>query len=190
MALVVDLRGRARSVAAPVILPPAQEVVEALRTLGGDRVVAAAGRFEVAAPADWIRDEGEAVAPYHLVLRNLHGASISLMGTPVEYDDLRLLSEEIRKRERERDLAVTQETIRLDEHHAIVRHIQLVSQHAMAIDFVEQRVAYHLMCAAPSELFATYEPLFVAVAKTLRPTPVTPAAEPPQSGVADTPGNG
>lgn len=190
-AVILDLRQRLR-IASPVVLAstPAEEVVEALRFLGQER--AEGGRlFTVASPPGWLRVSGPDAHPYDLMLHNQRGVSIGLMATPVAYDDLHRLGTDIRRQELSRDMLTAQELIRLEGRPFIQRKLRLVTQQVLALDCLEKRVAYHILCAAPREVYDVYEPLFLAVAGTLRSVdPVTPAAAPAESGAAGTPGSG
>lgn len=187
---LLDLRQRYR--AAPLVTAaatPAEEVVEALRRLGQERVTNAL--FSVAPPAGWVQVSGAEAHPYDLMLHNQGGVSIGLMATPVAYDDLHRLGTDIRRQELSRDMLTAQELIRLEGRPVIQRKVRLVTQQVLAFDFLENRVAYHMLCAAPREVYDVYEPLFLAVGGTVRPVaPVTPAGAPVDSGAAGTPGNG
>ena len=190
-AFMLDLRqryGAAPQVA--VAATPAEEVVEALRALGQERI-AGGPRFTVAPPAGWVRISGAEAHPYDLMLHNQRGVSIGIMATPVAYDDLHRLGTDIRRQELSRDMLTAQELIRLEGRPVIQRKVRLVTQQVLAFDFLENRVAFHLLCSAPREVYEVYEPLFLAVGGTVRPVePVTPAGAPADSGAAGTPGNG
>ncbi len=187
-ALVVDMRQRMRGgPTVPVDVTPADEVVEALRTLGQE-TTAAGPLCTVAPPAGWMRVGGPEAHPYDLMLHNQRGVSIGIMATPVAYDDLHRLGADIRRRELSRDLLTAQELIRLEGRPVIQRKQRLSTQQVLALVFLAVRVAYHILCAAPREVYEAYEPLFLAVGGTVRP--VKPAAAPAESGAAGTPGSG
>ena len=172
-------------------VPTGTQVVDALRTLGQEHL-RAGSRFEIALPAGWARLEGPDALAYDLVVWDqARGASISLMATPVDYDDLQRLGVDIRKRESEYQIATVPDIIHLQDRPVIQRKVRLAGGKVLAIDYIESRIAYHILCSAPTDLFDVYEPLFLAVAASVRPlAPIKPAAGPGGSDVAGTPGNG
>jgi hypothetical protein len=188
---IPDLR---KSLRAPVLAPPipaAEDVLVSLRELDIHRVVAPSGAFSVSAPAGWEQVTGPDAKPYDLTFQNPRGVMISLMATPVKYDDLRSLTADIRRREKDSQLVTTMDIVRVGDRQVIQRNVRLSRQRILAHDFVENRVAYHALCCAPTKLYETYEPLFLEVLKSLTAdAAVKPAAAPPESGAAGTPGSG
>lgn len=173
---------------AQLAAPPAEEVLSALRSLGAAHVTATNGLFSLPAPAGWQVKSGQDAEPYDVVFFTPNGASISAMAAQVAYNDLPTLDRTIRKKEYSRDLSTALDAIRLGDRAVIQRKATLLNQRVLAVDFVQDYVAYHVMCAAPLELYDVYEPLFHAVAKGLRARPaVTPAADDSQTHAVDTP---
>ena len=171
-------------------VPVQQAVLEDLKTLGRDRVAARDRSFSVAIPAKWIVAEGEEAQAYDLVLHNMRGASLCAISTPVDYDDLRSLAETIRAREQEHNIATVQELADLDARKVIQRKALLVTERIVSFDFVEDRVAYHVICSAPVAEFDVYEPLFRAMAASLKAAGrVSPAAVPAAASAGGTPGS-
>lgn len=165
---VPSWRAKLHPPAPPPLVPPVEDVQASLRQLESSRVSAAPGGLSAEAPAGWEQVTGPDAKPYDLTFQNPRGVSISMMATPVKYDDLRQLSADIRRRERERQMSTTLEVIRLGDRQVIQRKVDLGRQQVLALDFVENRVAYHSLCCAPKKFYDTYEPLFLEVVKSLR----------------------
>ncbi len=119
------------------------------------------GRFTLALPAGWRVATGRQSAPYSILLTSPNGITIGAMATPVEYDDLTDLFEEIRNRQEESSLAIAPETFRLNDRQAIRRIATLRTGKAAAIDFLENRVAHHIMCRIPLSAYEEYLPSFM-----------------------------
>ena len=151
-----------------------EEVAAAVRGLAGTPLAAPSGRFTIVPPADWNVRRAPDADGYDLVFWSFQGATLSAMATPVPYSEMSKLSDDILRRERERDLATPLELVTLGDRKMIQRAATLTTQRILAFDFVEHNVAYHVLCSAPTEIFPSYEGLFKELVKTL--SPVQPAS--------------
>ena len=109
-------------------------------------------RFSVAVPKGWIVEKGDDAKPYQLLIRSMQGPNIGMMATPVAYDSLAELFKDITKAEVKEGIATELETTRFHGLPAARRTAKLMRVRVLAFDFVDQHVAYHIMCTAPTEL--------------------------------------
>ena len=142
------------------------------------------GRFTLAVPAGWRAATGPQSAPYSILLTSPNGVTIGAMATPVEYDDLADLFEDIRNRQEESSLAIAPETFRLNDRPAIRRIATLRTGKAVAIDFIEDHIAHHIMCRIPLSAFEEYLPSFMEWLASYQPA--GSRSEAPSEPVEDT----
>ena len=147
----------------------ATELQDIMLGLGGERYTDASGLFSMVPPAGWQIVRRPDADPYNAVFWGPNGADMSVMATPVDYDDLPSLFKDIEKGERQPSIRTAFEAIKLQGRPAVRRTCKLHHIRVLAIDFVENRVAYHILCTAPPDLFEKYEPVLMEVIYTLRP---------------------
>lgn len=173
--LIVDLRRM------PVRKPfgyvdPSAEMQAVLLGLDGPRYEDPEGLFSIVRPAGWTVFKPPESRPYDVVFRGPSGATISIIATRVEYNELPDLVREIERKEKDAGIRTQSEAIFLLGGPAIRRTAGLVASRVFSVDFVRDRVAHHIMCGAPPELFDRYRPVLMDVVDTYR---IGPAAAPP-----------
>lgn len=117
------------------------------------------GWFSVRCPAGWRMRTGAQSAPYHLVMYGPAATDISIMVTPVPYDNLPALMRDIERSEDMAGLAVPKEPAFFKGVPAVRRVAHLKSQTLLAVDFVKDGLAHHIMCGLPPEHFDRYQPV-------------------------------
>lgn len=154
----------------PMAAPSANEELQTvLLGMGGPRYVDSKGRFSVVAPAGWRILKPPESDFYNVIFKSPNGADISIMTTPVQYDDLPSLFKDISENERESGIRTEFETIRLKDRPAIRRTCKSLSSRVLAIDFVANRMSHHILCTAPTALYDKYEPVFMEIMDTYKP---------------------
>ncbi len=147
------------------------------------------GLFSVRVPANWnIEPRGER-GFYNVILRAPRQVSVAIMATPVKYNDLQSLADDIRRNERRNGIATNLELWRFLDRPAIRRVSRLVHTEVLAIDFVAEYTAHHILCTFPRGYYDRYLPLVMQVLETYRPaargaTPWRRSGE-PTSGVQE-----
>lgn len=142
------------------------ELQNILLGLGGPRYVDPSGLFSVVLPAGWQTATPPESGSYNVVLYGPNGADMSIMATPVDYDDLPSLFKDIEQSERQTSIRTDIEAIRFQGRAAAKRTCKLHHVRVLAIDFVENRVAHHILCTTPPELFEQYEPVLMEIINT------------------------
>jgi hypothetical protein len=156
----------------PIAAPTANEELQTvLLGLGGPRYVDSNGLFSVVAPAGWRIYRPPESDFYNVIFKSPNGADMSVMATPVQYDDLPSLFKDITDNERESGIRTEFATIRLKDRQAIRRTCKLFNSRVLAIDFVANRVSHHILCTAPLALYDKYEPVFMEIIDTYQPGP-------------------
>jgi len=120
----------------------------------------------VVPPAGWRTALPPDSGSYNVVFFGPNGADMSIMATPVDYDDLPSLFKDIEKSERQTSIRTDFEAIRFQNRSAVKRTCMLHHVRVLAIDFVENRVAHHILFTTPPELFEKYEPVLMEVINT------------------------
>lgn len=155
VALCLDLQRFARHVpAARTVTADLQELV-----LGesDDIYVHPKGWFSIRKPKGWRIRTREQSAPYDVVLVGPTASDISIMTTAVSYDSLPPLLEEINRSEQMANLSIVKEPFFFQGIPAVQRVAHLKTQTLLAIDFVKDHVAHHIMCGLPPEHFDKYK---------------------------------
>ena len=179
VAFIVDLSQV--KLPSPIAAPsPNEELQAVLLGLGGPRYVDSNGVFSVVAPAGWRILKPPETDFYNVVFKSPNGADISIMATPVQYDDLPALFKDISANERESGIRTEFSTIRLKDRPAIRRTCKLFNSRVLAIDFVANRVSHHILCTAPIAFYDKYEPVFMEIINTYEPGQAA-KAQPPDS---------
>jgi hypothetical protein len=171
---------RVRKRTPPGIVDVPTEIQNLILSLDGPRFTDPRGRFSIVAPAGWRVLRSPDSTPYDVVFSSPHSVDISILASPVEYDDLPALLEDINKAERGFDLHTQKEPMFFQEKPAVRRVCRLQQTKLLAIDFVSDRVAHHLMCSVPPEYFDAYQPVLMELLNTYRFGP----------GVANSPAKG
>jgi len=154
----------------PIAPPSANEELQAvLLGLGGPQYVDSNGLFSVVAPAGWRIVRPPESDFYNVMFKSPNGADMSIMATPVQYDDLPSLFKDISAHERESGIRTELATIRLKDRQAIRRTCKLFNSRVLAVDFVANRVSHHILCTAPTTLYDKYEPVFMEIINTFEP---------------------
>ena len=172
LALIADLALVGRRAGPGVLFPDVPAEIQGLRTgLNGPRYTAPNGLFSIVAPRGWTIRSGDDSAPYDVTFRSPNGISINLMATPVPYDDLPALYADIDRREREFGIHADIETIYFQKKPAARRVVKLLKSKVIAIDFMADRVAHHLLCEIPTDYFDRYQPVLMDLLQTYRTFP-------------------
>ena len=168
IALIMDVSSlqRRRPKATPSVAADLQGI---LLGLGGERYSDPSGLFSIVPPAGWRIVRRPDADPYNVVFWGPNGADMSIMATPVNYDDLPSLFKDIEKSERMTSIRTDFEAIKIQGRPAVRRTCKLHHLRVLAIDFVENRVAYHILCTTPPELFEKYEPVLMEIVNTCAP---------------------
>ena len=128
-----------------------------------------AASFRIVPPVGWQMRRPPDSDPYDLVFWSPNRASLSLMATPVPYNELSALYKEIQESEARMDIRNPVETVRLGGRMVIQRKATLLQERVLTLDFVEDKVAYHAMFSAPIDTFAEYEPQVLDLLQTFTP---------------------
>jgi hypothetical protein len=136
--------------------------------LNGPRHVDPNGRFSIVIPAGWRVLLPPDSKPYDVVFCGPHSTDISIMASPVAYDDLPSLVKDIDKAEQGFNLHVQKEPLFFEERPAVRRICRLQQTKLLAMDFVSGHVAHHLMCSVPPEYFDQYRPVLEELLNTYR----------------------
>ena len=165
VALIMDLTGFMHK---KVYRPPdiATELQNMVLGLDGPRFTDANGLFSIVIPPGWKVSKPPESDPYNVVFVGSHSADISIMAKPVSYNTLPELFREIQKLEKQFGLATKVDTIRFRGRPAIKRSGRLMRVKVFAIDFVEDHVAHHILCAVSPEYFDRFEPVLMEVLNT------------------------
>ena len=164
-ALIVDMTGFVHK---KVHRPPdvTTELQNIVLGLDGPRFADSNGLFSIVIPAGWKVSKPPESDPYNVVFVGTHSADISIMAKPVNYNTLPELFTEIEKHEKQFGLSTRVDTIRFRGRPAVKRSGRLMRVKIFAIDFVEDHVAHHIMCAVSPEYFDRYEPVLMDVLNT------------------------
>jgi hypothetical protein len=115
------------------------------------------GWFTVHCPAGWRMRVGAQSAPYQVVMYGPAATDISIMVNPVSYDRLPALMRDIERSEEMAGLNVPKEPVFFKGNPAVRRVARLKTQTLLAIDFVKDGLAHHIMCGLPPEHFEKYQ---------------------------------
>jgi len=176
LAFVADLvvatrRGGGAELGADV---PAE--IRSLRAgLHGPVYTAPSRLFRLVAPPGWMIFEGEECAPYDVVFRSPHDVSVSVMATRVAYNDLPSLYDDLERREEEGGIHTDVKVLQFQHRPATERVVQLLKSKVIAIDFVADHVAHHIMLEIPTAYYDQYRPALLELLQTYQPLP-PPAA--------------
>ena len=167
-ALMADISGFKHK---KVFQPPdvSTELQNIVLNLDGPRFADPGGLFSVVIPAGWKVSKPPECDPYNVVLMGSHSADISIMARRVPYNTLPELFSEIEKREKQFGLATKVDTIRFLGRPAVKRSGRLNRVRIFAVDFVENYVAHHIMCAVSPEYYDRYEPVLMEILGTYEP---------------------
>lgn len=123
----------------------------------GSLYVHSNGWFSVRCPAGWRMRTGAQSAPYQVVMYGPAATDLSIMVTPVSYDHLPALLRDIERSEQMAGLSVPKEPFFFKGVPAVRRVAHLKTQTLLAIDFVKDGLAHHIMCGLPPEYFDRYQ---------------------------------
>lgn len=178
VALIADLRALPRRAARgrPDVATDLQQLALGL---DGPRYTDPSGLFSIVPPAGWKILRPPDCGPYNVVFHNQRGADVNIMATRVEYNDLPSLLRDIEKTERECGIATKPEAFFFQGQPAVRRETRLATVKVLAVDFVRDRVAHHLLFSVPVEQYDRYRPVLMEVLNTYRTGPL---AEPVELG--------
>jgi hypothetical protein len=146
-----------------------EDVRQVLLGLADPPYVDPAERFSLVPPSGWIAQPRTEGALYDISFSSAGRAGLSIVATPVEYNELRDLYRDIRRREQSFSISTHLETTRFGDRPAIRRTAQLQGRRLMSYDFVENHVAYHLLLEIPDDYAKDYEFALGEVLKTFKP---------------------
>jgi hypothetical protein len=155
---------------------PGTELQEIVLGLNGTRYEDASGLFSIVPPAGWMVFKPPDSRPYNVIFRGPSGATMSIMATRVEYNDLPSLMHEIEASEQQAGIRTQTEALFFLGGPAVRRTAGLLASRVFSVDFVRDRVAHHIICGTPPELFDRYVPVLMDVLGTYRAGP--PASAP------------
>lgn len=133
------------------------------------------GLFSIVPPAGWSVDRSVETKSYDVVFRGPPGVDISIMATRVKYNTLPELMADIRRTEVTAGIATVPEPFFFAGRPALKRTARIHHSKIFAVDFVDDYVAHHILCAMPPEVFDRYEPVLMDVVNTYRPGGGRPA---------------
>jgi hypothetical protein len=165
IALMADLAWMSKP-ARPVLYDVPTDLQNLVLNLHGERYVHPDGRFSIVKPAGWrmkVRPESH---PYDVVFYGPNATDISIMATPVKYNTLPELMKDLEQSERESGLAMNKDPFFFKGAPAVKRLARLRTTSVLALDFVRNNVAYHVICGVPPEYFEQYEPVLMDVLNT------------------------
>jgi hypothetical protein len=148
-----------------------QEMVLGMK---GARYVDPSGRFSIVPPAGWRIVRPPDCTPYHVTFLGPNSCDLNIMVTPVAYTELPQLVKDIERTENRASIATDKESFFFKSIPAIRRHASLHRQKVIAIDFLANGMAHHILCGIPQELYARYEPILMDVINTYEPGKATP----------------
>jgi hypothetical protein len=145
-------------------------------------VVSPDGLFRVARPPAWRMETGPDYAPYDLVFHSPNGVRIEMLATPVAYNSLEELYQQIRNRETDNNIKTEEELLWFCGRPTVKRIARLNQWKVFSLDFVESNVAHHILCSVPPDQFERCQPALMELLKTYQPLP--PAVRGPPSSAA------
>lgn len=155
---------------------PSFDVGDDLRNLAlgmeGERFVHPKGYFSIVKPAGWRMSVLPESHPYDVVFLGPAAADISIMVTEVGYDTLPELVKDIEESERSSGIVTQKDPFFFKGMPAVKRVARLRSTSVMALDFVKNGLAHHVMCGIPPEHFEQYETVLMELLNTYEAGPV------------------
>jgi len=176
LALAVDLRRMPKRKLLGY-MDPAMELQTIVLGMNGPRYKDAEGLFSIVAPAGWTVFRPPDCRPYDVVFRGPSSATLSIMATRVDYNDLPSLVREIDASEEQAGIRTQSEAFFFLGGPAVRRKAGLVSSRVFSVDFVRDYVAHHIICGTPPELFDRYYPVLMDVVESYQLGPAQ--AKPP-----------
>jgi hypothetical protein len=167
--LLIDMRTIHRRRAKGSGLDVATDIQNVLLGLTGERVSDPRGFFTIVPPSGWKMSGYPDSHPFNVTFYGPHGVDINITASAVEYNDYNTLLKRIEQIEREIGMNTHIEPVTFLGRPAIKRTSNLHRSRVLVIDFVEHRVAHHLLCRIPHELFDKYEPVVMEVLNTYEP---------------------
>lgn len=161
-------------------LDPVTEIQNILLGLDGRPVSDPKGLFQIVPPAGWRVVRPPECDPYNLSLHSPNGAEISLMASRVSYNTLPPLFAAIEKQEAQYGIRTQLDTFFFEGRPTIRRTGHLSQVRMLALDFVQDNVAHHILCTTPPALFDLYVPALMEVLKTYRPAAESPGGNAPE----------
>ncbi len=152
----------------PLVYDVPTDLQNLVLNLHGERFEHPKGLFSIVKPVGWrmkVRPESD---PYEVVFFGPNATDISIMVTPVDYDTLPELMKDLERSERESGLVLNKEPFFFKGVPAVKRRARLKTTAVLALDFVRDRTAYHIMCGVPPEYFEQYEPVLVDILNTVQ----------------------
>lgn len=169
--LMADLARLARK--AP---QPSFDVGDDLRNLAlgmdGERFVHPKRYFSIVKPAGWRMKLPPDSTPYDVVFLGPAAADVSIMVTEVGYDTLPELVKDIEESERSSGIVTQKDPFFFKGMPAVKRVARLRSTSVMALDFVKNGLAHHVMCGIPPEHFEQYETALTELLNTYEAGPL------------------
>lgn len=167
-AFVLDIRNISRTRPQSDQPPVREEIQQVIIGLADQPYADPAGRFTLTPPAGWDIVPRSADNFYDVSFVSLGRANLNILATPVDYDDLRGLNADIQRREREYGIHTQLETTRFQNRDAIRRIAQLPQNKLVSYDFVENRMAFHILYEIPNDFAKDYEFALGEVLKTFK----------------------
>ena len=134
--------------------------------------------FSMVAPAGWTRVTDGNVGPYDVVFRSPNAASLSIVVSSVDFNDVRSLADLIERKERAAGIHTQMDVIDLGGRKTIRRTAELTRESLLSFDFVENSRAFHILCATGKAEASKYVPVMADLVATIRPLEVATAGEP------------
>jgi hypothetical protein len=143
--------------------------------LAGERYVGPAGRFSMIPPDGWTVKEGGEEDPYDVTFTGPFGQTLSVLTADAEGSDMASLERLLLRKEEDLGLRTHIAPLRIGGQTAFRRRTSLMEEIALAVDFIVDGVAHHILFSAPREMFEEYEPVILNLLETYRPgTDATP----------------
>ena len=126
------------------------------------------GRFSLVPPAGWTQQVRTGDEIYDVTFVGPLQANLNILASPVAYDDLNVLYDDIRRREKEYGISTIHDVTRFQDHPAVRRTAQMPSHRIVSYDFLDHRVAYHILYEIPNSASNEYEIAIEEVLKTFK----------------------
>jgi hypothetical protein len=168
LAIWIDIRYLPRR-ENPVFVRLGDELQQITLGLTGARYEDPHGLFSIVPPAGWRVSAGADAQPYDAVFYGPNGADLRIMVKPVKYNSLDALMTDIRKSQKDFGLTPSLDAVYFAGQPAVQRTCRLYYSTSLSVDFVENRIAHHLLLSAPREHFEEYRPVLLEIMNTYRP---------------------
>jgi len=169
IAAILDISGVGRKKTAHPSFNVKTDLQNIVLSLDRDRYTDVDHLFSITIPPKWRVQTPPESTPYDVIFVGPNQTDINIIATKVDYNSLPELLEEINRRERDNGIATDKVPFFYKGIPAVKRIVKLRFSTALAIDFVKDHVAHHILFSAPPEYYDQYEPIFMELLNTYKP---------------------